>query len=179
MIYTKTNLISGLIKLVFEIVELVFKFLFKILKSLHLRLLFIICLAGALLEILYNKLSGDATYLIVFLTLAGFAFVRFIYLNLDKQIVTKINVKKTATKEKAVREQAEIPPQRTYEEKPQMPANVQKSVNKINKPLYYRVSQNPKYVMAEYDDRYELFYEGKDGLKYIRTDYKSSGENYD
>ena len=39
-------------------------------------------------------------------------------------------------------------------------------------PKSYRVEQNSNYVMVEYADRYELFYE-KDGLhKYIRTDYK-------
>jgi hypothetical protein len=41
-------------------------------------------------------------------------------------------------------------------------------------PRYYRVAQNPKYVMAEYSDRVELFYDSPRGLKYVRTDYKNS-----
>lgn len=39
-------------------------------------------------------------------------------------------------------------------------------------PRYFRVAQNPKYVMAEYSDRVELFYDSPRGLKYVRTDYK-------
>ena len=42
-------------------------------------------------------------------------------------------------------------------------------------PVYYRVAQNPKYVMAEYVDRVELYYETPRGLKYVRTDYKTRG----
>ncbi len=42
-------------------------------------------------------------------------------------------------------------------------------------PVYYRVAQNPKYVMAEYSDRVELYYETPRGLKYVRTDYKTRG----
>lgn len=41
------------------------------------------------------------------------------------------------------------------------------------KPKYYRVAQNPNYVMAEYSDRYELYYKSVNGLTKIRTDYKN------
>jgi hypothetical protein len=41
-----------------------------------------------------------------------------------------------------------------------------------NAPRYFRVKQNPDYVMAEYADRYELFLITDGGLKKIRTDYK-------
>lgn len=39
-------------------------------------------------------------------------------------------------------------------------------------PQYYRVKQNPKYVFAEYADRYELFYDNGYNLAKVRTDYK-------
>ena len=39
-------------------------------------------------------------------------------------------------------------------------------------PKYFRVKQNPNYVMAEFEDRYELYMKTADGLKKIRTDYK-------
>ena len=39
-------------------------------------------------------------------------------------------------------------------------------------PKYYKVKQNPAYVMAEFKDRYELYLKTKDGLKLVRTDYK-------
>jgi hypothetical protein len=175
LIYIKTNLISGLIKLVFEVVAVFIKYLFKILKSLHLRLLFIICLAGVFLELVFSKLSGNVTYLIVFLTLAGFALVRFIFLNFDNYFIKNIKIEKSEKIEK----KEEITKQ--YEEEIPPLTNIKtiQPQTKINKkPFYYRVSQNPQYIMAEYNDRYELFYEGKNGLKYIRTDYKNNGEEY-
>lgn len=39
-------------------------------------------------------------------------------------------------------------------------------------PKYYAVKQNRNYVMAEYEDRYELFVKYNGGLKRVRTDYK-------
>ena len=40
------------------------------------------------------------------------------------------------------------------------------------KPRYYKLKQNPDYVMAEYSDRYELFLITAKGLEKVRTDYK-------
>ena len=37
---------------------------------------------------------------------------------------------------------------------------------------YYQVAQNPAYVYAEYEDRYELYYKTPQGLLRVRTDYK-------
>lgn len=45
-------------------------------------------------------------------------------------------------------------------------------VKQPEKPVYFRVKQNPQYVMAEYSDRYELFKITAGELKKIRTDYK-------
>ena len=42
----------------------------------------------------------------------------------------------------------------------------------IEKPKYYRVKQNPEYLMAEYADRYELYRITPNGLVKVRTDYK-------
>jgi len=39
-------------------------------------------------------------------------------------------------------------------------------------PKCYAVRQNPKYIMAEYEDKYVLYYKGESGLKKVRTDYK-------
>ena len=40
------------------------------------------------------------------------------------------------------------------------------------KPTYYRVKQNPNYVMADYSNRYDLFKISNGKLIFIRTDYK-------
>ena len=39
-------------------------------------------------------------------------------------------------------------------------------------PRCYAVRQNPKYVMAEYEDRFVLYYKGANGLVKVRTDFK-------
>lgn len=39
-------------------------------------------------------------------------------------------------------------------------------------PKYFRVKQNPNYVMAEYSNKYELYLITPNGLKLVRTDYK-------
>ena len=57
--------------------------------------------------------------------------------------------------------------QQTIQSVPIAPVNVEQ-----DKPVYFRVKQNPEYVMAEYKDRYELFRIVNGSLKKIRTDYK-------
>lgn len=42
------------------------------------------------------------------------------------------------------------------------------------KPSYYRVAQNPQYVMAEYSDRYELYYDDGDKLKFVKVTLKEN-----
>lgn len=44
---------------------------------------------------------------------------------------------------------------------------------KEEKPVYFRVKQNPEYVMAEYTDKYELYKIVDGQLKKVRTDYKN------
>lgn len=46
------------------------------------------------------------------------------------------------------------------------------NVQVAEKPKYFKLKQNPDYIMAEYQDRYELFLITDAGLKKIRTDYK-------
>ena len=45
-------------------------------------------------------------------------------------------------------------------------------VQQVDKPRYYRVKQNPEYIMAEYSDRVELFKISGSKLIKVRTDYK-------
>ncbi len=45
-------------------------------------------------------------------------------------------------------------------------------VSKVETPTYFKVKNQPDYIMAEYSNRYELFKKTENGLKKIRTDYK-------
>lgn len=39
-------------------------------------------------------------------------------------------------------------------------------------PIYSKVRQNNNYIMAEFEDRYELYFNSEKGLIRVRTDYK-------
>ena len=39
-------------------------------------------------------------------------------------------------------------------------------------PIYFTVKQDPRYIFAEYEDRYELYLKTESGLKYVKTDVK-------
>ena len=64
-------------------------------------------------------------------------------------------------------ENAEIPETKEEIEKPE-PTVIQN-----DQPKYYKVAQNPNYIMAEYPDRYELFKKTANGLVKVRTDLKN------
>ena len=49
---------------------------------------------------------------------------------------------------------------------------VAQTIEKEQKPMYFRVKNHPDYIMAEYLDRVELFKKTETGLRKIRTDYK-------
>lgn len=70
---------------------------------------------------------------------------------------------------------AQIVEEQGKEEQPQEVENKEQPVA-VETPKYFRVKQNPDYVMAEFSDRYELYRVADGGLQKIRTDYKSNGE---
>ena len=43
-------------------------------------------------------------------------------------------------------------------------------------PVYYRVMQNPRYVMAEYPDRYELYFDNNGDLELVKVNLRNNGE---
>lgn len=45
-------------------------------------------------------------------------------------------------------------------------------------PLYYKVAGNEDFLMAEFADRYELYFEKEGKFQYVRTDYKNSPDNW-
>jgi hypothetical protein len=55
----------------------------------------------------------------------------------------------------------------------QQPNNAQTTQNaQTGQPQYFRVKQNPNYVMAEFPDRYELYRLSGGNMIKVRTDYK-------
>ncbi len=194
MITVKNRLIFGLIK---KIIVTVFKAIFAVLNFLHLHLALIILVTGIILYLTGVLTNNYAVKVVFFLTLSGsvfYAIVATVYklLGLGKPKKRgKVQVLKVESPEVEDDEQPQVvqeqkvyqpsaynnpyvnqggfasPPAQFgqgYLNQPQMPQS-----NFIG---YFRVKQNPNYVMAEYTDRYELFVMSSDGLKKVRTDYK-------
>lgn len=62
--------------------------------------------------------------------------------------------------------------QQTYTQNQTFAPTPQPNTTFIEQPRYFKVKQNPNYVMAEYSDRYELFLITPQGLKKVRVDQK-------
>ncbi len=69
------------------------------------------------------------------------------------------------------RKKSSPPPQAVEEETVIKQAELK--ISTATEPLYYRVAQNPKYVMAEYPDRYELYYDDGGKLKFVKVNIKN------
>jgi len=156
MIFIRNYLIWGAVK---SVISVIFRAIYKVLVFFHLHLTLFCAVLGAVLEIAFgivldNDVSFAVFHVIMCLTLV-YALVATVY---------KITVgggKKPDKKERT----AEIV---------QPPIELPASEAATEKPRYYRVKQNPKYVMAEFNDRYELYLESETGLTHIRTDYKGA-----
>lgn len=139
---------------------IVLEVLKKIIKIFHLPIIFIaviayfVCFALGL-NVKYGSFPFAVLHVVVFTTLA-YSVVRLIFVRVEKK---SKNNKKTKNVKKSTSCDAETVKQ-------------QKTPPKQQKTVYYSVKQDPRYVFAEYDDRYELFLKTSDGLKYVKTDYK-------
>lgn len=54
---------------------------------------------------------------------------------------------------------------------------IKKETPIVKYPVFYKVKQNHDYVMAEYQDRYELYKKTSNGLTRVRTDYKEKNND--
>ena len=182
MLFVKNRLVFGVIK---TVLGTIFKAIYKILSVFSLQPLVFCAVAGALLEIAFRAISGsNAGFIFFHLILCLcvlYAVLRTIYLLLG------FGRKKEKRRERAQIlsdfENGAAAPQNgdTRQEANTAFSQGAGSARDIagfsvsaqeERPKYYRVRQNPKYVMAEFSDRYELYLETSGSLQYIRTDYK-------
>lgn len=164
MLFVKRYLVVGIIK---KIVTAVAKIIYKILSLFHLEFTLLCVVLGCVLEIANGTVSKSKTSLIVFHAILA-ATVVYAFLR-------TLGIGKRPKSEKKERKEKQTAPD---EEQTKQIEEVERSFNenvalKIEEqPKYFRVKQNPKYVMAEYTDRYELFLDTGSGYEYVRTDYK-------
>ncbi len=176
MLYYKNRLIFGGIK---KIITAIMSFIYKLLKYFNLQIALFVVLVGIILffaGVFENSYVAEMIfYLILVLSLfySVAATLRKILFP-----TPKIKNKKRAKIGFVKNNDQSIDPQENKQENIIIDASKQQTVNQSSimaeVPKYYKVKQNPQYVMAEYSDRYELYYKTGQGLKKVRTDYKEN-----
>ena len=162
MILYKNRLIFGIIKTIFGAV---FGVLYKLIALLNLQLTLLLLLIGAVL-FLTGVFEQGQTFLTLYQVLLVISAV-YAVISIIKQL---LGIEKKVKRSKG----AQIIDSQVQTEKLEQPliAPTYTQIEPQQKPVYYRVKQNPEYVMAEYGDRYELFRVTDGQMKKIRTDYK-------
>lgn len=174
MSFIKTGVIVSLVK---RVIVTVFKAVYNILSLFNLHLTILVGLVGLVLYLtgVFDKYPAVEL---------GFYFMFFASIILAVIISVRKLLGLVTPKEKKKRgveiveddgtnnspESAQEPlPARTEIriETPEQPVP-----EPITYPRYFTVKQNKDYIMAEYKDRYELYFKDRNGLRKIRTDYK-------
>ena len=162
MILYKNRLIFGIIK---KIIVVIFTVIYKILALINLQLTLLIALLGLIL-LFTGVFENNSAILIIYYVLLIISIVYAILATIKKLFGLDKKVKKSKgaqivntdnTEEKTDNAQVTVEPT---------------VVSKVETPTYFRVKNQPDYIMAEYSNRYELFKKTENGLKKIRTDYK-------
>ena len=163
MILLRNRLIVGVIK---NIIKTVFTVVLKIFQFLNLQFSLLIALIGCVLYIT-GTFDKNPVVLLVFQLMLIVSIIYAIVgtikrvLGIDKKNKNSkgVQIVKPEQKENTESEQKEQP-------------IVAQTIEKEQKPMYFRVKNHPDYIMAEYLDRVELFKKTETGLRKIRTDYK-------
>lgn len=178
MLYVRSFVIFGAIRAVFSAI---FGVLYKIISIFHLQPLLFCAVAGALAEIAFGWIGGSRAGFILFHLLlclcVVYAVISLIFSILSPrrkrekrrdaaQIVSDFGREAEEEEKRAepLRAPAPAADDRLWPPRPHL--------TREERPVYYRVRQNPEYVMAEYADRCELYREAEGRLIYVRTDYK-------
>lgn len=154
-----------MIKVLKKTIHAIFSFAYKIIKFFHLQFTLLILLIGLVLYLtgLADKiLSLKIFYFVVLL----FSVLSAVFLTLKKLFGNK--------KEKQEKNVQIIKQETALQKEKGTSLNEQSVLQGTSSayPKYYNVKQNGNYLMAEYEDRYELYLKTTQGLQKVRTDYK-------
>lgn len=177
MILFRNRLIFGII---WKTVKVFLTVIYSILSFFSLQYTLLVGLVGVVLYFT-GVFDNNKTVLIVFALILAFTVVYAVIESIKKLLGLDKKIKRS----KGVQIMPEgqdgaTPPQQQYQPQPQPQTQQPQTYNyqqpiQSEVPRYFRVKQNPSYVMAEYSDRYELFKIENGALKKIRTDYKMRG----
>ena len=158
---------------IFKVIKAVFKFIYKILSVLNLQFALLVALLGIVLYIT-GVLSSNGVILLLYCLVFIASVVAAVIITVCKLLgISKEDNKKDKKKKKVeiVKDEQENKGQDSEQPLVSQPVMQVQSVSSPY-PRYYNVKQNKNYVMAEYEDRYELYLRTQSGLSKVRTDYK-------
>ena len=173
MILYKNRLIIGGIK---KILGGIFSFIYKILKFFNLQLSLLVVLVGVVLffaGVFENNAILEMIFFIVLIASIFWGVIATVKSILfpnkrEEKKRAKVKIIKTEEKEQGKDDIKALEHEEVNQTNPPYVEKV------LDKPRYYRVKQNPDYVMAEYSDRFELYQKTSNGLIKLRTDYKEN-----
>lgn len=154
------------------------KVVYTVLKIFHIRLLALyLCVCG-IAQLIWKPFSGGGAVWFW----SGVAVCLLITLLSWVYTVHKRNVRRREERERKRAEREEK--ERLKEEKRRRKEERKRrkdeppapEVNSQTYPVYFEAEGHPGYVFAEFEDRYELYYRGAEGLIYVRTDLKQQEE---
>lgn len=197
MSFLKTGLIFSLIK---RVIVTIFKAVYAILSFFNLHLTLLVGLVGLVLFLtgVFDKYpsvqTGFHIAIIASVLVAIFVTIRKLLGLSDKKRKRKgieiMEVEKNAESEEKTAQTATVFSRdaaygaaslteggQLSRQTQTAPSSSEDDFGKIVKyPVYYAVKQNQNYIMAEYADRYELYFKDRNGLKKIRTDLKTENK---
>lgn len=165
MILVKDRLLFGAIK---KFVVGVMKAVYKIISFINLQGPLLVLLFGAVL-FLTGAFETNATVLVLFYAALVISILISVLITVRKvfkfdRVNRKNNMQIINEKSGETPINAGSPPR---EEKTFPSPSAREGY-----PRYFSVRQNQNYIMAEYEDRYILYYRTENGFKKVRTDYK-------
>lgn len=169
----RNRLIFGII---WKTVKVFFTVIYSILSFFNLHYTLLVGLIGVVLYFT-GALDNNRAVLIVFCLILILTIVYAIVASIRKLLGLDKKVKRSKGVQIVPEKQVENTAENSTNEVEQNFTQQHQADIQTEKPKYYRVKQNPSYVMAEYSDRYELFKLENGTLKKVRTDYKDQGEN--
>ena len=162
MLLVKSRSIFGGLK---KAVKVIFEAVYKVLSFFNLQFTLLVGFLGLILYVtgLFHKYPQIRVWFLV-------AIIASVFLGLF------LFIKKLFKKSKKLEDKAErgnVQTVRVESEATETKEEIEKSSTVIqnDKPKYYKVAQNPNYIMAEYPDRYELYKKTPNGLVKVRTDF--------
>lgn len=160
MIFIKSRGVIGIFK---KVIKAIFRAIYAVINVLGLQALLFTLLVGMVLYV-SDVIPENKTVLIILAVAIVLSIVFAVWLTIHR-------ISKTVKKDKTP---VKIITPVDFNSEPEI-NKIEEGENvalTVEKPRYFKVKENPNYVMAEYSDRYELFLITKDGLKKVRVDYK-------